>query len=123
HQGQSWSETEGPSSPGPAATPRIRNAAVSRRTLMVGSLVSLLYGIRRNSRFRLNLSWRGPFEGSVAPKPGRVARSALSGGQAMTEQEEDPRDHQEEVVVQQSGGILSNTPWWLVSAGIHAVLI
>ena len=39
------------------------------------------------------------------------------------------RDHVEEteeredVVLQQPGGILSNAPWWMVSVGIHAVLV
>ena len=39
----------------------------------------------------------------------------------MTE-EEDTEDRQD-IVLEQTGGILSNAPWWLVSAGIHAVLI
>src|SRR5258706_7045133 len=32
-------------------------------------------------------------------------------------------ENRDEVVLQQAGGWLSNAPWWLVSAGIHAVLI
>src|SRR6185503_1184145 len=44
---------------------------------------------------------------------------------AMTEEEKDLRDDQEQEVVleQQPGGWFSNAPWWLVSAGIHAVLV
>src|SRR5262252_8079641 len=37
--------------------------------------------------------------------------------------EEKVLDEREEVVVQQEAGWLSNAPWWLVSAGLHAVLI
>jgi hypothetical protein len=40
----------------------------------------------------------------------------------MTEEERDPREDQE-LVLEQSSGWFSNAPWWLVSAGIHAVLI
>jgi hypothetical protein len=42
----------------------------------------------------------------------------------MKEHDEEANlDEREEVVVQQEGGWLSNAPWWLVSAGLHAVLI
>src|SRR5437773_11128013 len=41
----------------------------------------------------------------------------------MTEHDDDSRGDHEEVVLEQSGGWFSNAPWWLVSAGIHAVLI
>jgi hypothetical protein len=40
----------------------------------------------------------------------------------MTEEERDLREHPE-AVLEQSPGWFSNAPWWLVSAGIHAVLI
>jgi hypothetical protein len=40
----------------------------------------------------------------------------------MTEEERDLREDPE-VVLEQSQGWFSNAPWWLVSAGIHAVLI
>src|SRR6185295_9719830 len=53
-----------------------------------------------------------------------TSSSTQSGGQAMTEEERDDREDREEVVLeQQSTSWLSNAPWWLVSAGIHAVLI
>jgi hypothetical protein len=35
----------------------------------------------------------------------------------------DARESSGEIVIEQSKGWFSNTPWWLVSAGIHAVLI
>src|SRR6185436_3505920 len=38
----------------------------------------------------------------------------------MTEREE---IRQEEVLVEQEGGPLRNAPWWLVSAGLHAVIM
>jgi hypothetical protein len=45
----------------------------------------------------------------------------------MTEEERYPDEQapvqDQEVVLEQSQGWLSNAPWWLVSAGIHAVLI
>src|SRR5438477_11374643 len=40
----------------------------------------------------------------------------------MTTQDDD--DHQDqEVVIEQKAGWFSNGPWWMVSVGIHAVLI
>ncbi|MBI3856085.1 MAG: hypothetical protein HY293_10395, partial [Planctomycetes bacterium] len=36
---------------------------------------------------------------------------------------DDPGEEREEVVVQQSSSWFSNAPWWLVSVGLHAVLI
>jgi hypothetical protein len=41
----------------------------------------------------------------------------------MTEEEKDLREDQELVLEQQSQGWFSNAPWWLVSAGLHAVLV
>jgi Squalene-hopene cyclase C-terminal domain/Prenyltransferase and squalene oxidase repeat len=41
----------------------------------------------------------------------------------MTEEERDLHEDQEVVLEQQPGGWISNAPWWLVSVGIHAVLI
>jgi hypothetical protein len=43
----------------------------------------------------------------------------------MTHQEEfqDGDDERRDVVIEQQGGWFSNAPWWLVSAGLHAVLI
>jgi hypothetical protein len=43
----------------------------------------------------------------------------------MMEERDNAEDTEgrEDVVLQQPGGILSNAPWWMVSAGIHAVLI
>jgi len=38
-------------------------------------------------------------------------------------EETDLDEREEDVVVQQEGGALSNAPWWLVSVGLHAVLI
>ena len=40
----------------------------------------------------------------------------------MTEEEKDLHEDQE-AVIEQSTGWFSNAPWWLVSAGIHAVLV
>src|SRR5262245_54852159 len=39
------------------------------------------------------------------------------------QEEEEVLDEREDVVVQQEAGWLANAPWWLVSAGLHAVLI
>jgi hypothetical protein len=36
---------------------------------------------------------------------------------------DEPGEDREDVIVQQTGGWFSNAPWWLVSAGLHAVLI
>jgi hypothetical protein len=36
---------------------------------------------------------------------------------------DDAGENHDEVVIQQPGGILSNAPWWMLSLGIHAVLI
>jgi hypothetical protein len=41
----------------------------------------------------------------------------------MTEEEKDLHEDQEVVLEQQNAGWFANAPWWLVSAGIHAVLI
>jgi len=41
----------------------------------------------------------------------------------MTEEEKDLHEEQEVVLEQQNAGWFANAPWWLVSAGIHAVLI
>ncbi|MBI3856402.1 MAG: terpene cyclase/mutase family protein [Planctomycetes bacterium] len=41
----------------------------------------------------------------------------------MLEEERDPGRDEQPVVVSQSYGVLSNAPWWLVSAGIHAVIL
>jgi len=38
------------------------------------------------------------------------------------DQVDDAEDRQD-VVIEQQGGWISNAPWWMVSAGIHAVLI
>lgn len=39
------------------------------------------------------------------------------------ETRDEAREPSGEVVIEQSAGWFSNTPWWLVSAGLHAVLI
>jgi len=41
----------------------------------------------------------------------------------MTEDEKDSEFEKAPVVVEKPGGLLSNTPWWLVSVGIHMVLL
>ena len=42
----------------------------------------------------------------------------------MTTQDgHDGGDDRRDLVIEQPGGVLSNAPWWLVSAGLHAVLI
>src|SRR6476620_12652720 len=50
---------------------------------------------------------------------------SLLGGKAMDEliEGEIGEEPQEEVVVQGRQGWLSNAPWWMVSVGIHAVLV
>src|SRR5262245_59407713 len=76
------------------------------------------------SRFRLNLFRIGPFMGPVASRPERGLHQPFTGGQAMKDPiEEEGIEEHEEVVVQEERGWFSNAPWWLVSAGLHAVLI
>ncbi len=41
----------------------------------------------------------------------------------MNEQKELSTDGADRVVVTREGGALSNAPWWMVSVGIHMVLL
>src|SRR6185295_7563526 len=61
--------------------------------------------------------------GSLLRVAGRT--SAPAGGLAMMEEREidDAAEDRDEVVIQRPAGMLGNAPWWLVSVGIHAVLI
>src|SRR5213079_3416538 len=41
----------------------------------------------------------------------------------MADQDEPRESEEQRLVLEKSGGVLSNSPWWLVSAGIHLVLL